>query len=49
MKEENIKSNKGRGEDVSFRKKSRLARAQVTWKSWVALNQELGILLDFLP
>lgn len=34
MKEENIKSNKGRGEDVNLRRKrSSIARAQVTRKS----------------
>lgn len=33
MEEENMKSNKGRGEDVSFRRKgSGIARAQGTWK-----------------
>lgn len=50
MEEENIKSNKGGGEDVSFRRKrSEITRAQRTWKSCASLNHEWGGLLDFLP
>lgn len=34
MKEENIKSNKGTGEDMSFRRKRNgISKAQMTWKS----------------
>lgn len=48
MKEENIKIYKGRAENVSFRRKrSGMAREQVTWKSQAALSQELGNLWTF--